>query len=660
MCAIAITSGLYFSRLSRHLITTQALERIDTIGETFAFNSEYGILVQDQDTLNKVVEGVLREKDIRLAIVLDANSRIANKVPNTLDEAALKHLRDVFLKRMNRGQAFTTELVGNLGDLHLRTYPVYSAAPQTIDEFDLFGIESAQQTLIGYCIMGYSPERIEHDIAQHQRVTYLILGIISGIILIVIFILSTLLVRHLHRLLLATRKVSEGNFSETIKIRSGDELEELATAFNSMTHDLKRTTVSRDALLTEVEEHKRTAAQLRDAKQQAEVANRAKSEFLASMSHEIRTPMNAIMGMADILWDSSLDEEQREYVRISRAAGNTLLNLIDDILDLSKVEAGELVLEEVEFDMDEMIRKTIEWLSIKAQEKKLELNYEKEEDLHTNVTGDPNRTRQILVNLIGNAIKFTDKGSITVCLSADSVKPTPGNFHISVQDSGIGIPEDKQRAIFGSFVQADSSTTRRYGGTGLGLTISTKLARKMGGQIWCESVIGQGSTFHFTIRLKAVPSEAPANADTLTRGPTTVTSLATDNRDILLVEDSDHNQAVIQAYLKGSAYSITIAEDGQAALDLFKQKVFGMVLMDLQMPIMDGYTATREMRQWESEEIKAGRRARVPIIALSASALPEDSKKSIAAGCEEHLPKPIMKSTLFALLERYLDRPPEA
>jgi signal transduction histidine kinase/CheY-like chemotaxis protein len=372
------------------------------------------------------------------------------------------------------------------------------------------------------------------------------------------------------------------------------------------------------------------------AREQIAKLTQAKTEFLARMSHEIRTPMNALLGMVELLSETPLNDEQRKYLQVFQRAGDNLLNVINDILDFSKVEAGQIDLENIEFDLAQVIQEAIEIAAVRARAKGLALVNRIQPNVPTLLIGDPGRLRQILLNLLGNATKFTDRGELTVLVETDSDQPVPGALHFAVSDTGIGIPADRLSTIFDSFSQADASTTRKYGGTGLGLAISKRFVELMGGKIWAESKPGAGSTMHFTARFSVADAPKP-----VAEGSAPVV-IRNRGLRILLADDSEENRFLIRGYLKDSGCIIDEVENGAEAVEQFKQRAYDIVLLDAEMPVLDGYSATREIRALGA----------TPIFLLTAHALREARARSFEAGCTDHLTKPIKKATLLEAINK--------
>src|SRR6202158_2223001 len=399
------------------------------------------------------------------------------------------------------------------------------------------------------------------------------------------------------------------------------------------------------AAARDVTERKRVEAELREAKANAESASRTKSDFLASMSHEIRTPVNAHMGIADLLAKTALSPEQDKYVQIFRRAGDNLLNLINDILDLSKVEASQLELERTGFSLNDLLEKVTEMVALRASEKGLAMVYEIAPGVPNDLVGDPTRLRQVLLNLLGNAIKFTQSGEVTLRVAPDANPSVPTALRFTVSDTGIGIPREKLGQVFERFTQADSSTTRRFGGSGLGLTISKRLVELMGGRSWVESEVGKGSVFAFAVRFDISAAVNRATAAPIGAAP----EPALPALHILLVEDSPDNRTITMAYLEDTPYRVEIAENGDIACKKFTAGNYDLVLMDRQMPVMDGLTATRTIRAWE----QANGRPATPIIALTAAALKGDREMCLAAGCTAFLTKPIRQEVLLQAIKEH-------
>lgn len=383
-------------------------------------------------------------------------------------------------------------------------------------------------------------------------------------------------------------------------------------------------------------------AQLQEANKRALVAVQTKSNFLANMSHEIRTPMNAILGVTAMLEDSQLTSQQKERLSTIRASGEGLLTIINDILDFSKNEAGKMVFEAKDFDLHSAIQETIRIVR-EANKKKVDLELSISNDVPRRARGDAGRLRQVLLNLIGNALKFTEKGFVRCKVSLETSTPTIG-LRFSIQDSGIGIAPEAVKGLFQPFVQADSSTHRRFGGTGLGLAISKQIVEAMGGQISVESKLGEGSTFSFTICLGPAESQAATSAQAANPAQAIPSGLK-----ILLAEDNRSNREIALFFLGKLGCKADVVGDGKEVLTALERQEYDIVLMDCLMPEMDGFEATRALREKEKPKGK-----RTTVIAMTANALSEDREKCLVAGMDDYLSKPISLSALHDALARHI------
>jgi len=429
----------------------------------------------------------------------------------------------------------------------------------------------------------------------------------------------------------ASKRIGAGDFSARVASRGLGELADLQTGFQAMAVRLDELTAGYQA-----SEHAQ-----RVAREAAESASRAKGDFLANMSHEIRTPMNGVMGMLDLALDSELPPEQRDYLEVARTSAESLLSVINDVLDFSKIESGKMELDNTPFLLSESLNDTLNALALRAHKKGLELALQVEPTVPDGVVGDAGRLRQIIINLVGNAIKFTDRGEVVVRVDLEPGDDHDLQLHFAVRDTGIGIPADKQQSIFEAFAQADSSTTRQFGGTGLGLSITARLVELMRGKLWVESEVGRGSTFHFTTVFTAAE-----------RGSIPQTCVRRDLKglSVLVVDDNATNRTIMQGFLTRWDMHATVVESGPAALELLTRELaagrrFQLLIIDAQMPGMDGFTLVEGIRGLEGYREPA-------IMMLSSATFHDDVKRCREVGIDLYLSKPVRGSELLDAIGR--------
>ncbi|MBP5950168.1 response regulator [Pseudomonas iridis] len=583
------------------------------IANQLAPATEYGVISGNNDVLESLLKATLATPNVRFLEVQDSANRILVYVEQPADSHSRPHQVEVFqapvrLQRIALNNDFFQDAKVSSG--------------------------AASEDYLGRVIVGLSNDAF----SQRQQEILLKAGILALFALLFTFVLARRLAGSLSQPIRdignAVKAIQDGDFKTPLPIVDDTELGALSQHINNLAQALEQAS----------REQHQAMAQLIQTREEAEKANNAKSDFLAMMSHELRTPMNGVLGMLQLLETTDMTEEQIEYAALASESTEHLLKVINDILDFSRIERSELELEHIPFNLAELIGACAQSFQHSAVQSGLALNLRIPEDMRgLQVQGDPTRIRQILVNLVGNALKFTEQGRVSIEAQWQSLDHELLWFTCSVRDSGIGISSESLELMFNAFQQADSSISRRYGGTGLGLPIARTLAERMGGTLRAQSEEGLGSVFTLEIPLalykQALPKQvAPRalNGDGQGAG-----------RTVLLVEDNPVNQTVIEAMLRSLGFTVSVATDGAQAVRSAQGSEFEVILMDCRLPIIDGYEATRQIRNLPG-------RGNVPIIALTANALQGDRETCLSAGMNDYLAKPFKRNDLQQILQRWV------